>query len=124
MKPSLAIAVLVWMLGAGAAFADESRQPPGHAAHTRPQRNEALRQTLLKMGREDQAGAVLAYKGPVPNAAERAQARVALLKPPGTWSTACCRTASRGCAARCRKGLEEPDRELLGGAQLTAPGRG
>jgi hypothetical protein len=80
MKPSLAIAALVSMLGAGSAHADESGKPTGHAVQTRPHRNEALRQTLLKMGQEDQAQAVLLFQGPVPNAAERAQARVALLK--------------------------------------------
>jgi hypothetical protein len=80
VKPAVAIAVVVAMLGAMAARADESGKPAGHAVQTRPPRNEALQQTLLKMGQEDQADATLAYQGPVPNAAERAQRRVALLK--------------------------------------------
>jgi hypothetical protein len=68
------------MLSAGSARADEGGKQTAHAAQTRPHRNEALRQTLLKLGEEDQAQAVLAYQGPVPGAAEHAQARVALLK--------------------------------------------
>jgi hypothetical protein len=80
MKSSIAIVVLVSMLGAASAHADENGKPTSHAAQTRLPRNEALRQTLLKMGQEDQAQAVLAYQRPVPNAAEHAQARVALLK--------------------------------------------
>lgn len=80
MKRSFAITTLVWMLGTGPAWADDSGKPSGHAARPRPHRNEALRQTLLKMAQEDQSEAALAFKGPVPNAAEHAYARVALLK--------------------------------------------
>jgi hypothetical protein len=80
MKLPFAIVVLVWMLGSGLACTDDRGRPPGHAAPSRPHRNEALRQTLLKMAQEDQAEAALAFKGPVPNAAEHAHARLALLK--------------------------------------------
>jgi hypothetical protein len=80
MKHALALAALVWMSGAGHAWADDRGGPPGHA--TRPQQplNEALRQTLLKMAEEDQTEAALAFKGPVPDAEAHALARVAMLK--------------------------------------------
>jgi hypothetical protein len=79
MKRALSIATLVWMFGAGSAWAG-GRDSTSHAAPTRRPLNEALRQTLLKMAQEDQAQAALAMKGAVPEGAGKAQARVALLK--------------------------------------------
>jgi hypothetical protein len=71
MNRFFALGTLVWLLGAGPTWADD---------RGKPRLNEALRQTLLELAREDQAEAALAFKGPVPDAAAHAHARVALLE--------------------------------------------
>lgn len=80
MRRSFSIAALVGMLASGLAWSGGSGKSADSTARSQPRINEALRQTLLKMAQEDQAEAALAYHGPVPNGAEHAQARVALLK--------------------------------------------